>query len=112
MRVDRHDIPMIGLGTFGLTGQEGLQAMSSAIAAGYRHIDTAQSYGTEENVGAAIARSGVDRGKFFVTTKIAEANLDRLEDSIDDSLGVMGLDRADLVLIHWPATNDKPPIRD
>jgi 2,5-diketo-D-gluconate reductase B len=103
-------IPRIGLGTYGLTGAEGLAAMSSAIDLGYRHLDTAQTYGTEENVGKAVARSGIDRREFFVTTKITASNLGRLTASVDDSLGLMGLGYADLVLIHWPAPSDDPPV--
>lgn len=111
MQTDANGIPVIGLGTFGLTGAAGLSSMSAAIASGYRHIDTAQSYGTEENVGRAIARSNLPRGEFFVTTKITAANLTRISESIDDSLATMGLDHADLVLIHWPAPDDDPPVR-
>lgn len=103
-------IPRIGLGTYGLTGEEGLAAMLSAIGLGYRHIDTAQTYGTEQNVGRAVARSGIDRREFFVTTKITASNLGRLAESVDDSLDLMGLDYADLVLIHWPAPYDDPPV--
>lgn len=103
-------IPRIGLGTYGLTGAEGLAAMLSAIDLGYRHLDTAQTYGTEENVGSAVAKSGLDRGEFFVTTKVTASNLHRLAASVDDSLGLMGLDSADLVLIHWPAPYDEPPV--
>jgi 2,5-diketo-D-gluconate reductase B len=103
-------IPRIGLGTYGLTGDEGLAAMLSAIRLGYRHLDTAQTYDTEENVGRAVARSGIDRREFFVTTKVTASNLGRLADSVDDSLGLMGLDHADLLLIHWPAPHDDPPV--
>ena len=104
-------IPRIGLGTYGLTGDGGLSAMLSAIGLGYRHLDTAQTYGTEENVGRAVARSGMDRREFFVTTKITASNLGRLAASVDDSLAIMGLAHADLVLIHWPAPYDDPPVR-
>jgi 2,5-diketo-D-gluconate reductase B len=104
-------IPRIGLGTFGLTGEAGLKALSSAIALGYRHLDTAQTYGTERNVGEAIARSGIDRAEFFVTTKVTAANFSRLDESVNESLDAMGFAYADLVLIHWPAPNDDPPIR-
>ena len=104
-------IPRIGLGTYGLTGDGGLSAMLSAIGLGYRHLDTAQTYGTEENVGRAVARSEIDRREFFVTTKITASNLGRLAASVDDSLDVMGLAHADLVLIHWPAPSDDPPVR-
>lgn len=103
-------IPAIGLGTWALTGESGLKAITAAVEIGYRHFDTAQSYGTEANVGVAIANSTLDRDAFFITTKITGANLGRLEDSIDDSLGAMGLDHADLTLIHWPAANDTPPV--
>ncbi len=112
MTAQAHGIPVVGLGTFGLGGDAGLRAMASAIDAGYRHLDTAQSYGTEANVGAAVAGSGLDRDAFFVTTKITQANLGRIADSIDESLAMMRLDRADLVLIHWPAPGDTPPVRD
>jgi 2,5-diketo-D-gluconate reductase B len=87
-----------------------MAAMLSAISLGYRHLDTAQTYGTEENVGRAAARSGIDRREFFVTTKVTESNLGRLAESVDDSLRLMGLDYADLVLIHWPAPYDDPPV--
>ncbi|WP_159593299.1 aldo/keto reductase [Chelativorans xinjiangense] len=103
-------IPKIGLGTYGLTGAEGLAALSSAIDLGYRHLDTAQTYGTEENVGETIKASGIDRANFFVTTKVTASNLGRLAESVDDSLKAMRLDYADLVLIHWPAPHDDPPV--
>ncbi len=103
-------IPPIGLGTFDLQGRAGLEAMNSAIGAGYRHFDTAQSYGTEENVGKAIRRSGIDRREFFITTKITAANLGRIERSLDESLQVMGLDYVDMALIHWPAPDNDPPV--
>ncbi|WEX11112.1 aldo/keto reductase [Chelativorans sp. AA-79] len=110
MPAENSDIPRIGLGTYGLTGAEGRAALSSAINLGYRHLDTAQTYGTEENVGEAVARSGLDRADFFVTTKVTASNLGRLAESVDDSLETMQLDYADLVLIHWPAPHDDPPV--
>lgn len=112
MPATANGIPPIGLGTYGLTGPEGLAAMLSAFDLGYRHIDTAQTYGTEENTGLAVAQSGLDRGDIFVTTKITADNLGRIADSIDDSLSLMGLDYADLVLIHWPAPGDAPGVAD
>jgi 2,5-diketo-D-gluconate reductase B len=110
LQIESGAIPNIGLGTFGLTGSGGLAAMSSAIDLGYRHLDTAQTYGTEENVGEAIVRSGLDRTDFFVTTKVTASNLGRLGESVDDSLRTMRLRYADLVLIHWPAPGDDPPV--
>jgi 2,5-diketo-D-gluconate reductase B len=106
------EIPKIGLGTFGLASAGGPAALASAIDIGYRHLDTAQSYATEAMVGEAIARSGLDRGAFFVTTKVTPPNFPRLEESVDDSLKAMGLDYADLILIHWPAADGGPPVRD
>ena len=104
-------IPRVGLGTFGLTGAEGIDAIHSALSIGYRHLDTAQTYDTESTVGAAVARSGLDRGDVFVTTKVTAKNFPRLEDSVDDSLATMGLDHADLVLIHWPGQHGEPPVK-
>ena len=100
-------IPQIGLGTWELTGAD---AIVSALELGYRHIDTAQSYGTEDAVGEAVARSNLDRDDVFVTTKIAGANFPRLADSLRDSLGRLRMEQVDLTLIHWPAPNDDPPV--
>lgn len=107
-------IPVLGLGTYGRTGPEGLAAILDAIEAGYRHIDTAQTYDTEANVGGAIRRSGLPRGEVFVTTKIADTHLDspRALDSVRRSLDTMGLDRVDLLLIHWPSYQDAVPLED
>ncbi|MBU1176776.1 MAG: aldo/keto reductase [Alphaproteobacteria bacterium] len=104
-------IPQLGLGTFGRTGPGGRAAIDIAIEIGYRHLDTAQDYGTEANVGAAIRESGLKRDAFFVTTKVATGNLGagKLVPSIEKSLAVSGLDRFDLVLIHWPSPDGVPP---
>ncbi|WP_180900534.1 aldo/keto reductase [Martelella soudanensis] len=107
-------IPKLGLGTFGRTGEDGLTALLSAIEIGYRHIDTAQSYGTEENVGRAIARSGLARDAFFVTTKVADTNLAKGDfmPSVEKSLETLALDHVDLLLIHWPSAKDAVPFED
>ena len=73
----RSPIPQLGLGTYGRTGDAGMAAILTAIEVGYRHIDTAQTYDTEANVGEAMRRSGLPREEFFVTTKVADTNLDR-----------------------------------
>ncbi len=72
---------------------------------GYRHIDTAQSYDTEQHVGAAMRESGLGRDAFFVTTKVATTNLARKDflPSFAGSLERLGIDRIDLTLIHWPS---------
>lgn len=103
-------IPRIGLGTWDLRGSEATRAISSALAIGYRHIDTAQSYGTEGPVGEALAQSGIARDEVFVTTKITGANFGRLAESLRDSLRALRLDQVDLTLIHWPAPHDDPPV--
>jgi 2,5-diketo-D-gluconate reductase B len=105
-------IPQIGLGTFGRTGDAGTEALLTAIEIGYRHIDTAQSYDTEAQVGEAMRRSGLPRGDFFVTTKVADTNLDRSRfmPSVRRSLDAIGVDQVDLLLIHWP--NDEVPFED
>jgi len=107
-------IPQLGLGTFGRTGREGLEALLAAIEIGYRHIDTAQSYGTEENVGRAVNTCGLPREDLFVTTKVADTNL-RAADfmpSVEESLKTLGLSYVDLLLIHWPSQNDEVPFEE
>lgn len=107
-------IPQLGLGTYGRTGRAGLDALLAAIEIGYRHLDTAQSYGTEENVGEAVRRSGLGRDELFVTTKVADTNLHRagFMPSVERSLRTLGLDRVDLLLIHWPSADDAVPFED
>lgn len=104
-------IPQLGLGTYGRTGDAGLAALLTAIEVGYRHLDTAQSYGTEENVGEAVRRSGLPRGELFVTTKVADTNLapGDFMPSVERSLETLGLDSVDLLLIHWPSHRDAVP---
>lgn len=110
----RNGIPVMGLGTYGRTGPEGLAAIMDALEAGYRHIDTAQSYDTESNVGEAIRRSALPRDEIFVTTKIADSHLDspRALESVHRSLDTMGLEHVDLLLIHWPSYQDAVPFED
>jgi 2,5-diketo-D-gluconate reductase B len=104
-------IPLCGLGTFGLTGDVGIAAILSAMEIGYRHLDTAQSYGTEASVAAALRRSGLPRHEFFITTKVADTNLDKVHflPSVERSLETLGLDQIDLLLIHWPSKDDQVP---
>jgi 2,5-diketo-D-gluconate reductase B len=107
-------IPQLGLGTYGRTGEAGLAALLVALEIGYRHIDTAQSYGTEANVGEAVRRSGLDRDDVFITTKVADDNLGRTAflPSVERSIQTMGLGPIDLLLIHWPAEKDAVPFED
>lgn len=105
-------IPRMGLGTWGRTGRDGLDAILTAIEIGYRHLDTAQTYDTESVIGRAIERSGVPRRDFFLTTKIADTNLAARDflPSLRQSLDRLRTDRVDLTLIHWPA--DSLPLED
>src|ERR1700761_6892610 len=102
---DGHTMPVVGLGVAELSDSETEQAVSAALSAGYRLIDTAAAYGNEEAVGRAIAASGVPREELFVTTKLATADLgfQSSQDALDASLRRLGLDYVDLYLIHWPA---------
>ena len=70
-------IPRLGLGTYRRTGDEGVAAILTALELGYRHLDTAQNYDNEAAVGEAVRRSGLGRDAVFVTTKVADSNLDR-----------------------------------
>lgn len=104
-------IPQLGLGTFGRTGDAGVEAMLKAIEIGYRHIDTAQNYDTEGPVGEAIRRSGLPRRDFFITTKIGDQNLAEADllPSVEKSLETLGVEQVDLLLIHWPSPDDAVP---
>ncbi|MDQ0139628.1 2,5-didehydrogluconate reductase DkgB [Cupriavidus necator] len=106
-------IPAIGLGTFRLKGRQVIDSVSTGLELGYRHIDTAQIYDNEAEVGRAIAASGVPRRDLFVTTKIWTGSLgrDRLRASLAQSLDKLQLDQVDLTLIHWPSPGDAVPVQ-
>jgi 2,5-diketo-D-gluconate reductase B len=97
-------IPAIGLGTGGL-GEDCAPIVAAALAAGYRHIDTARKYGSERGVGEAIRAARVPREELFLTTKVSHENLHAgdFERSTQASLAALGLDHVDLLLVHWPA---------
>lgn len=101
---DGNSIPAIGLGTFGLNDQAGIDAITAGISAGYRLIDTAYNYGNEEEVGEAIRRSGVDRSDLVITTKLPGRHhgFDETLASFEQSRSRLDLDWVDLYLIHWP----------
>ncbi len=98
------DIPALGLGTFKLTGPEGVAAVREGIGMGYRHIDTAIMYGNEVEVGQGIAEADVPREDLFVTTKIWYTDLapDVVAARVPESLERLGLTYVDQLLIHWP----------
>jgi 2,5-diketo-D-gluconate reductase B len=98
-------VPALGFGTWPLNGADCARAVREAIEVGYRHIDTAQNYGNEAEVGTGIAQSGIARADLWVTTKLSR---DRhaakdVARSTDESLKKLGLDYLDLLLIHWPS---------
>lgn len=102
------EMPIVGFGVFQIPDNETQAAAEAALEAGYRHLDTAASYGNEEAVGAAIKASGIPREDLFVTTKlwIQHAPTGSVEDdtkrAFDNSLRRLGLDYLDLYLIHQP----------
>lgn len=107
-------IPSIGLGTFRLKGQQVIDSVSQALQLGYRHIDTAQIYDNEKQVGEAIAASGIPRDELFITTKIWITNLkpEKLIPSLQESLQKLGVEQVDLTLIHWPSPEGKVPMEE
>jgi 2,5-diketo-D-gluconate reductase B len=104
-------LPRLGLGTFRMQGEVCRAAVESALALGYRHIDTAEMYGNEDAVGAAIAASRVGRKDLHVTTKVWHENLapEAIRRAFDASLKKLKLDHVDLYLVHWPSNNMNLP---
>lgn len=102
---DENTIPVLGLGVAELSEDETERAVSAALEAGCRLIDTAAAYGNEAAVGRAIAASGIPRAELFVTTKLAteDQGFAASQDACKASLERLGLDYVDLYLIHWPA---------
>jgi 2,5-diketo-D-gluconate reductase B len=107
-------IPRIGFGTWNRNGDEGYHTVLEALEIGYRHIDTAEMYGNEVEVGRAIAASGLKRNEVFVTTKVAPAHLGpgQVLPHVKASLSRLGMDKVDLLLVHWPAANNEYDIVD
>ena len=98
-------MPVLGFGTWKLTGDACARAVKEAMDIGYRHIDTAQIYENEAEVGQGIKNAGVLRDKFFLTTKVWRSNFDSTKTaqaSIEESLKKLKVDYVDLLLIHWP----------
>jgi methylglyoxal/glyoxal reductase len=98
-------MPVLGLGVWqSAPGEETRRAVAEALAAGYRHVDTARAYRNEGDVGAAIRDAGVPRAEVFVTTKLwnADHGYDRALRAVDKSLESLGMEQVDLYLVHWP----------
>jgi 2,5-diketo-D-gluconate reductase A len=97
-------IPQLGFGVFRVDPTDAQRVVEDALEVGYRHIDTAAAYNNEEQVGAAIAASGIPREELFITTKLANPDhkSGEIVPAFDASLEKLGLDYVDLYLIHWP----------
>jgi 2,5-diketo-D-gluconate reductase A len=95
-------MPLVGFGTWQMTGAQCREAVRYALKVGYRHIDTATMYRNEREVGRAIRDSGVPREEVFVTTKLPPGAAGRERRTLDDSLRALGTDYVDLWLVHWP----------
>ncbi len=104
------DIPTLGFGTWQLKGDTAVEGVKTALDAGYRHVDTAQAYENEADVGKGLNASGLSRNDYFLTTKVW---MNRFRDgdlqaSAKESLSRLGVDDVDLLLLHWP--NDDVPM--
>ena len=102
---DGRSIPQLGLGVWQTPDDVAVEAVSTALKTGYRHIDTAAVYKNEEGVGKGIVASGIDRGDIFLTTKVwnEDQGFDETLTAMDASLKRLGTDYVDLYLIHWPS---------
>jgi diketogulonate reductase-like aldo/keto reductase len=99
-------MPLLGFGTWQIQGADASRATAAALAAGYRHIDTATAYGNEAEVGAAVRDSGIDRGDIFITTKLPGNDAGDPPGTLQQSLTKLQTSYLDLWLIHWPTGED------
>ena len=104
-KIKGEKVPSLGLGTYRLSGEECVRAVERALALGYRHIDTAQMYRNEDEVGKGMQSSGVNREEVFLTTKVwpSDFSYKRIIETTRESLKRLRTDRVDLLLMHWPS---------
>jgi 2,5-diketo-D-gluconate reductase B len=104
LTIKNAEVPSLGLGTYRLTGEACVHAVGRALSMGYRHLDTAQMYGNEAEVGRGIEDSGVDREEIFLTTKVWSSDFarDRVIQKTRESLKKLRTEYVDLLLMHWP----------
>ncbi len=102
-------MPVLGLGTWQIDGDQGYRAVRAALDNGYRHIDTATMYGNEAEVGRAVRDSGLDRADVFITTKLPPSRAGAVRRTLDESLRALGTPYVDLWLVHWPPAGDASP---
>ncbi|MEZ9901432.1 2,5-didehydrogluconate reductase DkgB [Vibrio breoganii] len=109
-----NSIPLLGAGTYRLKDGAGYDSVKTSLEAGFRHIDTAQIYGNEEEVGQAIADSSIPREDVFLTTKVWIDNFakEKFAPSVQESLQKLKTDYIDLLLIHWPLKDDEVPMEE
>jgi len=100
-------IPAIGFGTYGMSAADIYRLIPAALSAGFRHIDTAQIYGNEGEIGDCVAASGIPRSEIFLTTKVWVSNYPErfFEASVNESLRKLKTDYIDLLLLHWPGSD-------
>jgi 2,5-diketo-D-gluconate reductase B len=112
IRLEKAAVPVLGFGTFRMKGDECAEAVARAVAAGYRHLDTAEIYENEEAVARGIRSAGIDRSQLFITTKAWTDDLSPsgVTRSLEGSLRRLDTDYVDLWLVHWP--NEAYPLRD
>lgn len=106
VEIGSEKIPALGYGTFLLPEKECIEGVSDALHIGYRHIDTAQAYNNETEVGIAIQSSSVKREEIFLTTKVTPRNfpVEKFIPSVEESLKKLQVDSLDLLLLHWPSS--------
>lgn len=102
-------IPLLGLGTWQAEGDDCYRAVRHALQVGYRHVDTATGYGNEDQVGRALAESGLARDDVFLTTKLPPDRAGRERETLEESLRLLGTDHLDLWLVHWPPNREATP---
>ena len=110
---DGNSMPLLGLGVWDAkSGKETYDAVIHALSKGYRHIDTAEMYGNEKDVGSAVIDSGIAREEIFITTKLWDSGLgyDHALNAFDVSLKKLNLEYIDLYLIHWPEKGSRQEI--
>lgn len=108
VRADADSIPALGLGTWELRGRTARRVVDAALELGYRHLDTAQAYGNEAEIGRSVESSGVPRDELFLVTKVWPDRYapERFSASVEESLRRLRVDRVDLLLLHWPVFED------
>jgi len=114
IEVQGTSVPALGLGTWQLTGPTCTETVQTALELGYRHVDTAQAYGNERQVGLGIEAADVDREDVFLVTKLDGSNRDAksVRQSTRESLNKLGTDTLDCLLIHWPNTPWMAPLSE